>query len=141
MPLPAKNVFSVWSALPAILPLAWVLLSVTGSHAQVTERALNNAQLYFSKIEVAVIAGETHPDSARLIYAEGFRVGGYQAIPPLSPLPSHADSWAPITVTKANHAVVNEGTLELFNKAEPPKPPFPLIVGSLGIPQRHNCDR
>jgi hypothetical protein len=44
MPLPAKNAFSAWSALPAILPFAWVLPSVAGLHAQVTERMLNNGR-------------------------------------------------------------------------------------------------
>lgn len=61
MPLPAKNVSSVWSALPALQSLAWVPLSVAGLYVQVTKRVLSTARLYFAKIEMAAIAGETHP--------------------------------------------------------------------------------
>jgi hypothetical protein len=105
------------------------MVTAEAGRAQPTERVFDNSRLYFSRVEIMLLPGEKRPALARLTCAEGFRVAGYQFIPPHAPVPSYPDNWAPISVTKVNYAVLNEWALELFNRAEPPRPPFPLTVG------------
>jgi hypothetical protein len=97
--------------------------------AQTSHRVFKNSRLYFSTVQIAILGSEKRPALVRLTCAENFRVGGYQLIPTVTPVPNYPENWAPITVTKVNYAVINEWTLELVNSAELPKPAFPLTVG------------
>jgi hypothetical protein len=112
-----------WSAstLRHAAGLSLVCLLSPTVDAQTPHRVFKNSRLYFSTVQIAILGGERRPALVRLTCAENFRVGGYQLIPTVTPVP--------ITVTKVNYAVINEWTLELVNSAELPKPAFPLTVG------------
>jgi hypothetical protein len=108
--------------------LPGLVLASAAAPAWPAERVFENSRLYFTRTGIALLPGDIKPALARLTCAEGFRVGGYQLVPPETPIAAYPDNWAPISVTRVNYAGLNDWVLELHNKAEPPRPAFPLTI-------------